>query len=214
VPQAALGIGVNKGRNKNAHGGPCRQTGFSLIEVVVAMVIALILMVAALPSFLRAYHFYQLNHAATQVADILRLTRYEAIRRNRPLRCVFQPDAANPAIIDGLMTDTSGAPLSGVAAMMVMLGASGSLVDVGSVAGAGALPAAANLGPTAPANVPAGGVTLQFDARGALTTGNATVFYLENTGAPDAGFRAVLLMPSGSLQIWAADSAGNWRQLR
>jgi hypothetical protein len=40
------------------------------------------------------------------------------------------------------------------------------------------------------------------------------VFYLANAGAPDAGFRAVLLMPAGSIQIWGGDSAGNWRQLR
>jgi len=193
---------------------PRRQTGFSLLELVIAMAIALILTAVALPSFLRAYHWYQLNHAATQVADIVRLTRYEAIRRNKPLRCVFRPDATNPGVTDASMTDTSGAALNGVAALTVMLGSSGNLVDVGSVAGAGALPAAANLGPTAPSNVPAGGVTLQFDARGALTTGNVTVFYLENVGVPDAGFRAVLLTPSGSLQIWAADASGNWHQLR
>lgn len=191
-----------------------RKTGFSLLELVVAMVIALILLAVALPSFLRAYHFYQLNQAATQVADILRLTRYEAIRNNRPLRCVFRPDATDPTVIDASMTDTSGTALTGVAAMTVMLGASGNLVDVGSVSGAGALPAAANLGPTAPSSVPATGATLQFDARGALATGNVTVFYLENVGVPDAGFRAVLLTPAGALQIWAADSTGNWHQLR
>src|SRR5215475_10121789 len=208
------GVSVNKGRKRNAHGMPSRQSGFSLIELVVAMVIAMILIAVALPSFQRAYHSYQLNHAATQVADIVRLTRYEAIRRNKPLRCVFRPDAANPAVMDGSLTDTSGVALTGVAAMIVMLGASGNLVDAGSVPGASTLPAAANLGPTAPANVPAGGVTLQFDARGALTTGNVTVFYLQNALAPDAGYRAVLLTPAGSLEIWTADTTGNWRQLR
>jgi len=214
VPQAALGIGVMKGRKEKAHGMPRRQFGFSLTELVVAMAIGLILMAVALPSFLRAYHSYQLSYAATQVADILRLTRYEAIRRNRPLRCVFQPDAQNPGMTDASMTDTGGVALTGVAARTVQLGGSGNLVDAGSVTGASTLPAAANLGPTAPAAVPASGVTLQFDARGALTTGNVTVFYLENTGVPDAGYRAVLLTPAGSLEIWTADTTGNWRQLR
>jgi prepilin-type N-terminal cleavage/methylation domain-containing protein len=214
VPQAALGISVIKGRKSNAHGMPSREFGFSLTELVVAMAVGLILMGMAVPYFLRAYHSYQLSHAATQVADILRLTRYEAIRRNRPLRCVFQPDAVAPGVTDASMTDTSGAALTGVAAMTILLGPSGNLVDAGGVTGAAALPAAANLGPTAPATVPAAGMTLQFDARGALTSGNVTVFYLQSSGAPDAGYRAVILTPSGSMEIWTADSAGNWQQLR
>ena len=203
-----------KGRKSNAHGMPRPQSGFSLTELVVAMAVGLILMGMAVPYFLRAYHWYQLSHAATEVADIVRLTRYEAIRRNRPLRCVFRPDAVAPGVTDGSMTDTSGAALTGVAALTILLGSSGNLVDAGSVTGAAALPTAANLGPTAPASVPPAGMTLQFDARGALTSGNVTVFYLQSTAAPDAGYRAVILTPSGSMQIWAADSAGNWRQLR
>lgn len=203
-----------KGRKWSAHGRPHGEFGFSLLELVVALVVGLILMAVAVPYFLRAYHSYQLSHAATQVADIVRLTRYEAIRRNKPLRCVFQPDMQNPAETDASMTDTSGAALTGVASLTIQLGTGGNLVDAGSVTGAAALPAAANLGPTAPTTVPASGVVLQFDARGALTTGNVTVFYLENTAAPDAGYRAVLLTPSGSLEIWSADTTGNWHQLR
>lgn len=203
-----------KGRKRSAHGRPPGESGFSLLELVVAMAIGLILMAIAVPYFRHAYHSYQLNHAATQVADMVRLTRYEAIRRNRPLRCVFQPDAQNPGATDGSMTDISGVALTGLGVASIVLGDGGNLVDAGSVTGASALPAAANLGPTAPATVPASGVALQFDARGALTTGNVTVFYLQNTAAPDAGYRAVLLTPSGSMEIWAADSSGNWRQLR
>ena len=214
MPQAALGTRVSRSRKKKGHGLACRQSGFTLTELVVAMGIGLILMAVALPSFLRAYYSYQLSHAASQAADIVRLTRYEAIRRNKPMRCVFQPDALNPGMTDAFMTDTSGAALTGVAAMTVQLGASGNLVDAGTVTGAAALPAAANLGPTAPATVPASGVTLQFDARGALSTGNVTVFYLQSAAAPDAGYRAVLLTPAGSLEIWTADITGNWRQVR
>jgi len=32
--------------------------------------------------------------------------------------------------------------------------------------------------------------------------------------APEAGYRVVLLMPAGSLEIWTGDSTGNWQQLR
>ena len=55
-----------------------RHAGFSLTELVVALLVALILMAVGLPAFLRAYHSYQLSSAANQFADILRLSRYEA----------------------------------------------------------------------------------------------------------------------------------------
>ena len=191
-----------------------RVSGFSLTELVVAMAVAMILMAVSLPSFLRAYHSYRLSNAATQVADIVRLTRYEAIRINRTVNCVIRPDATDPTMTDASMTDVNGNPLTGVASRMIVLGPSGNLVDSGSVPGASSLPSLAALGATTPAAVPPTGGTVQFDARGASTSGNVTVFYLNAPGSPDSGFRAVLLMPAGSIQIWSDDTAGNWHQVR
>jgi Tfp pilus assembly protein FimT len=191
-----------------------RVSGFSLTELVVAMAVAMILMAISLPYFLRAYHSYQLSNAATQIADIVRLTRYEAIRLNKTVNCVIRPDTTDPTMTDALMTDVNGNPPNGVSSRMILLGPSGNLVDSGSVAGAASLPAAAALGATTPVAVPPAGGTVQFDARGAVNPGNVTVFYLNAPGSPDSGFRAVLLMPAGSIQIWSGDSAGNWLQMR
>ena len=191
-----------------------RVSGFSLTELVVAMAVAMILMAVSLPSFLRAYHSYRLSNAATQVADIVRLTRYEAIRINRTVNCVIRPNATDPTMTDASMTDVNGNPLTGVASRMIVLGPSGNLVDSGSVPGASSLPSAAALGATPPAAVSPAGGTVQFDARGASTSGNVTVFYLNAPGSPDSGFRAVLLMPAGSIQIWSDDTVGNWHQVR
>jgi type IV fimbrial biogenesis protein FimT len=190
-----------------------RDSGFSLTELVVAMAVAMVLMAVSLPAFLRAYHSYQLNNAATQVADIVRLTRYEAIRLNRTVNCVIQPDATDPTMTDASMTDVNGNPLTGMSSRMIVLGPSGNLAS-GSVPGASSLPSAAALGATTPAAVPPAGGTVQFDARGALTSGNVTVFYLSAPGSPDSGLRAVLLMPAGSIQIWSGDSTGTWWQMR
>ena len=206
--------GAGMSVQRDTHGMGRRESGFSLTELVVAMVVALVLMAVATPSFLRAYHSYQLSNAARQLCDILRLTRYEAIRRNRPLNCVIQASVSNPGMTQASMTDTLGNAMTGVSAMTVLLGTSGNLADPSSVPGASAFPAAANLGPTAPTTVSPAGTTLQFDARGALSTGNVTVFYLSNSGALEAGYRAVLLTPAGALQIWAGDTSGNWWQLR
>lgn len=209
-------MGVMKGRRSDSHGKVRRESGFSLTELAVALAVGLILMAVATPYFLRAYHSYALSNAATKVADILRLTRYEAIRRNKPMNCVFGPGSPDPTMTSASITDSGGNAQTGVSAMTIMLGADGNLVDAGSVPGAGAFPAAAHLGPIVPATVSPSGVTLTFDARGALTPGNVTVFYLSSGSAPEAGYRAVLLTPAGSLQIWIGDTSGtgNWQQLR
>jgi len=191
-----------------------RVSGFSLTELVVAMAVAMILMAIGLPYFLRAYRSYQLTSAATQMADIVRLTRYEAIRRNKTVNCVIQPDSVNPTMTNASMTDVNGNALTGMGARVILLGSGGNLVAPGSVTGASALPSQAALGATTPTAVPPSGGIVTFDARGAVNPGNVTVFYLNAPGSPDSGFRAVLLMPAGSIQIWSGDSAGNWLQLR
>jgi Tfp pilus assembly protein FimT len=152
-----------------------RVSGFSLTELVVAMAVAIILMAVGLPYFLRAYRSYQLSNAATQMSDILRLTRYEAIRLNKIANCVIRPDTTDPTMTDASMTDVNGNALTGLGSRAVVLGSGGNLVNAGSVPGANSLPAAAALGATAPTAVSPSGSTVQFDARGAVTSGNVTV---------------------------------------
>ena len=216
VPQAAERMVVARGHRIRSQWKSGRLSGFSLTELVVALAVGLVLMAVAAPSFLRAYRSYQLNAAATQVADILRLTRYEAIRLNKQVNCVVQPDSTDPTLTRAFMTDKSGNPLTSISARVVVLNHSGNLVAAGSVPGAAVLPTAANLGATVPVGMPPDGATVPFDARGALMSGTVDVFYLNSPDAPDAGFRAVLMMPAGSIQIWTADttSSGNWQQLR
>ena len=209
-----LRTGVMRGRGHETGGSSRRDCGFSLTELVVALAVGLILMGVAMPSFLRAYHSYQLTNAATQVTDIVRLTRYEAIRLNKSINCVFQPNPTDPTMTQASLTDSLGNPLTGISAKVTMLGPAGNLVDVGSVPGTVSLQAGAALGATIPVPVPPAGATLTFDARGALTSGNVHVFYLNSPGAPEAGYRAVLLMPAGSIQVWTGDSSGNWQPFR
>jgi prepilin-type N-terminal cleavage/methylation domain-containing protein len=195
-------------------GTPERDSGFSLTELVVALAVGLILMAVALPSFLHAYRSYQLSNAAIQVSDILRLTRYEAIRLNKPISCIFQPSPTDPTMMQASLTDSAGNPLTGISAKTILLGSAGNLVDSGTVPSAAALPASATLGATIPFAIPPGGATIRFDARGAQVSGNVDVFYLNSPSYPDAGYRAVLLMPAGSIQIWTGDAGGNWQQMR
>jgi prepilin-type N-terminal cleavage/methylation domain-containing protein len=190
-----------------------RQLGFSLTELVVTLAIALVLMAVGLPAFLRAYRFYQLNAAATQMADMLRYTRYEAIRLNKPVACVIQPYSGDPTMTN-VFIDPNGTGVQQSTAKVILLNSSGNLVAASSVPAAGGLPSAANLGAAVPAAPSPSGATIQFDTRGAVTTGNINAFYLNSPVSPDAGYRAILLMPAGSTQIWTTDASGVWQQVR
>jgi Tfp pilus assembly protein FimT len=187
--------------------------GFSLTELVVVLAVAMILMAVGLPSFMRAYHAYQLNSAATQVADMLRLARYDAIRRNVQMNCVFQVSGTDPNNTN-IWIATAATNVLDQSQKQTVLGPSGNLVPQGAAANTGALITASKVA-MATTNPSPTNATITFDARGAvLPPTNVDVFYLASTVAPQAGFRAVILMPAGSIQIWTSDAAGNWAQLR
>lgn len=188
-----------------------RAAGYSLSELVVAMAVALVLIGIGMPSFLRAYHAYQLTNAASQLSDILRLTRYEAIRLNKNVSCLIQPDPDSPGVTDAF-ADSDGNLSPGPTEKIVLLGNGGNIVDPGAVPAAGALLTKANL-PAATFAAP-GTMSVPFDARGAVATGKVTIFYLASTLGPEAGYRAVVLLPAGSSEVWTGDGTGYWGQLR
>lgn len=178
-----------------------------------AIAVALVLMAIGMPNFLRAYHAYQLTNAAQKFSDILRLTRYDAIRLNKNVNCVIKPDAVDPTRTD-VFADENGDTLPGPLEKIILLDNGGNLVDSGGVPGTAALLAAANVtgGNVTPAP---GNATITFDSRGAVNPATAVnVFYLASPNSTEAGFRAVLLMPAGSIQMWSGDASGTWRHIR
>ena len=121
-----------KRRMFDAQSASWREYGFSLTELVVTLAVALILMAIGLPSFLRAYHSYLLTNSASQMADILRLSRYEAIRLNKQVNCQVQPYASDPTMTI-VWADSNGNGVQDTGEKMILLGTSGNLVNPGSV---------------------------------------------------------------------------------
>lgn len=189
------------------------EFGFSLTELLVALGVAMILMAMGLPAFLRAYHAYQLSNSASQMADILRLSRYEAIRLNRPVNCQVQQTYNGDPTLTLVWADSNQNGVQDTGEKMILLGPAGNLVDPGSVPQTSTMLSQAVNGTTPATPSPTGSV-ITFDARGALIPANVNVFYLSSSIAPEAGYRAVLLMPAGSIQIWTADATGYWQQVR
>jgi prepilin-type N-terminal cleavage/methylation domain-containing protein len=186
--------------------------GFSLVEVVIALAVILLLSAVALPAFVNAYRMYQLTDAATQFAGLLKFTRFEAIRLNTNVSCRIQQVASVPPLTnawaDSLPTpeDTVEDPNE----KQLLFTGTVNLVPAAAVPNAAGLPAAASV--PALATVPLANGFVTFDRRGAIIPAQAQVyvFYLSNLNDASVGARAVILLPSGSIQIWKADSAGNW----
>lgn len=200
-----------------------RNRGFSLTELVVTLAVGLVLIAVGLPAFLRAYHSYELSSAAVQVADILRLARYEAIRLNKPVGCIIGPSTTSAGMTN-LWVDSNGNGQLDVGEKVILLGGSGNLVDGGTVPNTGGLVTNA-IGSVSYSTPSSTSAEICFDARGALSSlsganvcggppTSVNVFYLASTLAPEAGFRSVVLMPAGSIQIWTSDANGNWQQQR
>jgi len=189
------------------------MSGFSLIELVAVLSVLFVMFAVAVPSFLQSYRTYQLDNTAAQVAGILKSTRTEAIRLNTQVNCLIQvqgapaethiwADSNNPA--DGIEQSTEP---------QTLLSGNVTLVQAAGVPNTGGLAAAIGV-PTLTATSPVNGVDT-FDDRGAANTAAPGVYvlYVGNVAIPAAGYRAVVLMPSGSIQVWSADGAGNWHQV-
>lgn len=192
-----------KGRNQRAS-----ERGVGLVELMVVVAIVLITTVIALPNFLRILRASQLSSGAQQMADILKQTRFQAIRRNKSITCrIDQPPGATRAYVD---SDNSTTWNQGE--LETIYSGNVNLVAAGGVPGTTSLASGVGSGITLTAVSPTAG-TYTFDARGAVSPAAVYVMYVANTAMPSVGYRAVVLLPSGSIQIWTADQSGTWRQL-
>lgn len=183
-----------------------RIRGFTMVELVVVLAVIMVITGVALPSFMRAYQYYQLSDGATRMANVIKFTRYEAIRRNTPVNYVI----GQPGAITTAWTDSNGNGAVDPGERQVVFSTNVTLAGAGTVPNQAGLTAAAGVGPLIPlSNTNA---AVQFDQRGAVNPppAGALVSYVSNTVAPAAGYRAVVLLPSGSIQLWGADAAGNW----
>jgi Tfp pilus assembly protein FimT len=167
------------------------------VELAVAVAIILIVSAVAIPTITRAVKNYQLNDAATQLASIIKFTRFEAIRRNSPISCV------NSQIIVGgqasVWSDNNGDGVEQATETQILLSQNATLIAAASVPNTAGLATAvgvATLTTVSPTNG-----SIQFDQRGAVVPAAVYVEYVADTSS-SGGYRAVVVLPSGSIQVW------------
>jgi len=201
-------------KSANRSGTP-RSTiaGFSVVELVISLCVMLILSAIAIPTLMRSLRAYQLNDAATRLASMLKFTRFEAVRRNKQVNFVMQTSGTGYLV--GTDSDRSGA-LDPTEKQELIAGFA-TLLPSGVAPAPSAITAA--LGGTPPTVVyGSSSATVTFDARGAIRVGGTVsnsvfVFYIGSINDPAPGYRAVILLPAGTTQIWSAPSAGPWQKV-
>jgi Tfp pilus assembly protein FimT len=184
-----------------------------MVELVVSMTVLLILTAVAIPELIRSLRTYQLNDAATRVADMLKFTRFEAVRRNKQINFLMQASAGGWLV--GTDSDASGT-IDATEKQQLIAGFA-TLLPSGVAPAPTAITAALG-GALTTKSGSAGSVT--FDSRGAIRngvggtiSGSTYVFYIGSQTNPEYGFRAVIQLPSGSTQIWTAPQVGPWQQI-
>lgn len=186
-----------------------RIGGFSMVELAVSMTVLLILSAIAIPSLMHSVRTYQLNSVAGSVSDILKFTRFEAVRRNKTVPLQLQQFGNDWVAWADLDNDGNVDPTE----KQVRISGFVTLLTGGGPPPPTAITNALNVGALTPTPV---NPPLQFDARGAVRvnntlTANVYVFYVGGRANPDEfGYRAVILLPSGATQIWLAPAGGPW----
>jgi Tfp pilus assembly protein FimT len=179
-----------------------------MVELAVSMTVLLILTAIAIPSLMRSFRTYQLNDAAARLSDMLKFTRFEAVRRNKPVCFLMQQGGSTWTLgTDSTCTgtlDTGGRRqvISGFAGILPA-GAPPSSASITSTLGASSTLTTLSSNP--------GSVT--FDARGAVSPLLGYVLYVGSAANPEFGYRAVILLPSGATQIWTAPNGGTWQRV-
>lgn len=183
-----------------------RSHGFSMVELALSVSILLILTAVAIPTLTQSLRSYQLNDAAARLSDILKFTRYEAVRRNKLVDFRIQQNGANWDIWtdpdrDGVMDQTEKQSL--ITGFVSLLPPAGLPSQA---------PIIATLGAVTALDTSRSGANgfIRFDARGAVSPLNAFVLYLGSATNPEYGYRAVILLPSGATQVWSAPAGGIW----
>jgi Tfp pilus assembly protein FimT len=181
-----------------------------MVELVIPLVIMLILTAIAIPTLMKPLRAYQLNDAAARVSDLLRFTRFEAVRKSTQVSFLLQWNGT--AWVVG--TDSNGnGQIDSTERQEVFMG-SATLLPSGGLPPPTAITTALGVPTHTTLSGNPGSVTsVTFDARGAVRVGgmiptNLSIIYIGNAAHPEVGYRAVVVVPAGGTQVWTAPPGG------
>ena len=185
--------------------------GFSLIELVVAMVVALILAAIAIPNIVATYSQYRLGVQATLIADQLDLLRMNAIRRNTTI--VLNSTTAAPCSTGAntvLYIDVNKDNACNAGDPRVMLPGDIQIANAGGATPAG-MPGSTSMGTAYATTLPLPSAGFSFTSNGTITGATGPYFIVIGyTNSTKYGYRAITVTPMGEIRVWTASSGGSW----
>lgn len=143
---------------------------------------------------------------------MMKTTRFSAIRKNTPVNCQIQQNGSTWTVwadLDGDGNVETTEPQILIIGLVQML-------DGGSVPPPTAIVTAVGAASPALNVLSPGNATVKFDQRGARQFSGAPsvdIFYLGNPAIDDLGSRAIVLLPSGTVQVWRAGVGGPWTRV-
>jgi prepilin-type N-terminal cleavage/methylation domain-containing protein len=204
-------------RNKQPVAGKSHHnSGFTMVEVLVVLAIIMVIAGLAIPQITMTLRTYQVSSAAYQVADTIKFSRFEAIRRNSNMSFL----ASWSGTRWGVGTDNSGDGILQVSERQYDITGNVTLLTAAGVPTSATLPAALNVPAITVLSGSSTTKAIAFDPRGAVNFatsagGAATVYvlYVAPTSQSTQDYRAVVVMPSGITQVWAGNASSGWHQV-
>jgi prepilin-type N-terminal cleavage/methylation domain-containing protein len=188
------------------------RNGFSLVELVLSLAVLLVITTLAIPLVVRSLQNYQLNSTASQLAGMLKFAKFDAIRQNTKVSCQIKWNASGSNWLVWVDSNGNGQP-DGAEPQMI-IGGSFTLIPGGVPNTA---PITTTLGPGFSGYswmvLSGSNTSITYDQRGVIDATAVYVLYLGNPSEPNSGYRAIISMPSGAVQVWTASSAGNWQRV-
>jgi prepilin-type N-terminal cleavage/methylation domain-containing protein len=195
---------------------PRRAQGFSLMELMIVLAVVLILAAMATPRLMSTVNDISLRYAASDFGGLVQSARIQAVRRNTSYT-ILQGNlpSGTPAFYLDLPKAgvyTNGDPMLPISPAITVFPGIGS-----GAPNEGTFIAGLNF------TVNPGGAAPSFNARGlpCIAVGNACPqtpgqgFVLFMSKAATMGgvpWAAVVINPSGHIQLWTSDINGNWIQ--
>lgn len=187
-----------------------------MVELLVVLLIIMIVSGIAVPQIVATLRSYQVSSAASQVADAIKFSRFEAIRRNSNTSFLASPLGTRWAV----GTDSNGNAALDVSERQYDMSGNMTLLTAAAVPTSGTLAAALNVPAITVLSGNAAVQAIAFDPRGAVnfaaSAGGVTtvyVFYVGPAFQSTQDYRAVVVMPSGITQVWTGNALTAWRQL-
>jgi prepilin-type N-terminal cleavage/methylation domain-containing protein len=187
------------------------RNGFSLVELVLSLAVLLVITTMAVPVVVRSLQRYQLNSTASQLAGMLKFAKFDAIRQNTTVSCQIAQQGTHWLV----WVDSNGNGVADGAEPQMIVGGSFTLLPASSVPSPA--PIMATLGPGFSSYswmvLSGSNTSITYDQRGVVGATVVYALYIGSLSDPNSGYRAIITLPSGAVQVWTSSSTGNWQRV-